>query len=175
MAFAQNNIDRIRFDDPVTLLTKQNAKLLERGWAGYFSREIFTAINEQRFAVLFSEEKRGRYNASVNYIVSMLILKDMFRLKDSAVVQAVTFDLRFKYALNCSSIPNSPASAPSLARFRKKVAAYKRKTGIDLLEEEYNALGEPIRIMLSRYRIKPAAGSRIAVFKKATVKKVKQK
>ena len=105
----------------------------------------------------------------------MLILKDMFKLTDSGVVQSAVFDLRFKYALNCSSLPNSPVSAPSLARFRTKVSAYKRKTGVDLLEEEYNSLQEPLRNMLKRYRIKPAAGSRLAAFKPQQAKKKKQK
>ncbi len=161
MAFSQNNISTIRFDDPVTLLTKQNKAILERSWAGCFAREIFPLINEKRFAVLFCEERKGRYNTSVNYIVSMLILKELFKLTDNAVVQAAVFDLRFKYALNCSSVPNSPVSAPSLARFRRKIAAYKKKTGVDLLDEEYLALKEPILKLIKRYRIKPLGNGKI--------------
>lgn len=164
MAFSQNNIDRIRFDDPVTLLTEQNRRLLDKSWAGYFSREIFPKIDEARFAVLFCEERKGRYNVSVNHIVSMLILKELLRMTDGGIVQSVTFDLRFKYALNCTNNPNSPVSASSLARFRAKAAAYKRKTGADLIAEEYEALKEPLTKMIGRYRMKPAAGGRLASF-----------
>ena len=49
-------------------------KPIELSWAKVFADEIFPAIDEKRFSVLYSD-KASRPNTPVNVIVSALIIK----------------------------------------------------------------------------------------------------
>ena len=46
-------------------------------WAKIFADELFPAIDEKRFSVLYSEQE-SRPNTPVNVIVGALIIKEMF-------------------------------------------------------------------------------------------------
>lgn len=51
-------------------------KPIELSWAKVFADEIFPAIDEKRFSVLYSD-KASRPNTPVNVIVSALIIKEL--------------------------------------------------------------------------------------------------
>ena len=57
-------------------------KVLERSWAKIFADEIFPAIDEERFSVLYSENDATRPNTPVNVIVGALIIKELFDYSD---------------------------------------------------------------------------------------------
>ena len=67
-------------------LTERERKCLEKSWAKVFSDEIFPAIDEDRFRVLYSENA-SRPNTPVNIIVGALILKEIFDLSDDEMVE----------------------------------------------------------------------------------------
>ena len=50
---------------------------VKRPWAKIFADELFPAIDEKRFSVLYSEQE-SRPNTPVNVIVGALIIKEMF-------------------------------------------------------------------------------------------------
>jgi len=56
-------------------LTAREQKALEKSWAKVFADEIFPAIDEKRFSVLYSD-KTSRPNTPVNVIVGALICKN---------------------------------------------------------------------------------------------------
>lgn len=56
-------------------------KPIELSWAKVFADEIFPAIDEKRFSVLYSD-KASRPNTPVNVIVSALIIKELFDYSD---------------------------------------------------------------------------------------------
>ena len=58
-------------------LTERERKALENSWAKIFADEIFPAIDEERFSVLYSD-KASRPNAPVNVIIGALIIKELF-------------------------------------------------------------------------------------------------
>lgn len=49
----------------------------QKPWAKIFADELFPAIDEKRFSVLYSEQE-SRPNTPVNVIVGALIIKEMF-------------------------------------------------------------------------------------------------
>ena len=66
MSFKTNNCQQLSFDDSFMNLTERERKALENSWAKIFDDEIFPAIDEERFSVLYSDKalrKRFTLNA----------------------------------------------------------------------------------------------------------------
>jgi len=68
MAFKTNDCQQLSFDDSFISLTEREKKALEKSWAKIFADEIFPAIDEERFSVLYSD-KASRANTPVNVII----------------------------------------------------------------------------------------------------------
>ena len=134
MAFRENAHQQLSVFDRVNRLTERERKTLEKSWAKVFADDIFTAIDETRFSVLYSE-KASRPNTAVNVIVGALIIKELFGLSDDEVVENLMLDIHFQYALHTTSFAEQPLSDKSLSRFRKRCYAYEATTGIDLFHD----------------------------------------
>ncbi|MDD6037026.1 MAG: hypothetical protein PUC30_12730 [Lachnospiraceae bacterium] len=61
---------------------------MEKSWAKIFAQEILTAIDEERFSVLYSD-KASRPNALVNVIIGALIIKELFDYFDDEIVENI--------------------------------------------------------------------------------------
>ena len=84
MSFKENAYQQMPFTDNFSELTAREQKALEKSWAKVFADEIFPAIDEKRFSVLYSA-KASRPNTPVNVIVGALIIKELllsFHLTD---------------------------------------------------------------------------------------------
>lgn len=92
-----------------------------------FADEIFPAIDEKRFAVLYSD-KVSRPNSPVNVIIGALIIKEMFGYSDDEMVANLMLDLHLQYALHTTSFEEQPLSDKSLSRFRKRCYTMKGST-----------------------------------------------
>ena len=87
MSFRTNDSQQISMFDSFNLLTEREQKALVRSWAKVFAEEIFPTIDEERFSVLYSEDKASRPNTPVNIIIGALILKELLNLSDDEVVE----------------------------------------------------------------------------------------
>ena len=87
------------FTDSFSGLTAREQKALEKSWAKVFADEIFPAIDEKRFSVLYSD-KASRPNTPVNVIVGALIIKELFDYSDDEMVENLMLDFRIQYALH---------------------------------------------------------------------------
>ena len=134
MSFVENNSTQISFDDSTISLTEREKRFLDKSWAKSFADNIFPAINEENFAVLYSD-KASRPNTPVNIIISSLILKELMALTDDEIVEALMFDIRFQYALHTTSFKEQPLSDRTLSRFRERCLTYEAITGIDLVKD----------------------------------------
>ena len=56
MSFKENSYQQISFSDSFSGLTAREQKALENSWAKVFADEIFPAIDEKRFSVLYSDK-----------------------------------------------------------------------------------------------------------------------
>jgi len=134
MAFVGNNSNQITFDDSTISLTERERKFLNKSWAKPFADNIFPAIEEENFSVLYSD-KASRPNTPVNIIISALILKELLGLTDDEIVESLIFDVRFQHALHTSSFKEQPLSDRTLSRFRERCLAYEAISGIDLVKD----------------------------------------
>lgn len=141
MSFRKNDYQQLSMFDSVNGLTLREQKALERSWASLFANEIFPAIDEERFAVLYSD-KASRPNTPVNVIIGALILKELFDLSDDEVVEDLLHDPRFQYALHTTSFEEQPISDKTLSRFRQRCYDYEQLHGVDLYKDCVLDLGK---------------------------------
>ena len=119
MSFKTNSCQQISLEDSFLNLTAREKKALENSWAQVFADEIFPAIDEERFSVLYSE-KGSRPNTPVNVIIGALIIKELFDYSDDELVENLMLDLHLQYALHTTSCAEQPLSDKTLSRFRKR-------------------------------------------------------
>ena len=96
MSFKTNDCHQLSLDDSFITLTERERKALEKSWAKIFADEIFPAIDEERFSVLYSD-KVSRPNAPVNVIIGALIIKELFDYSDDEIVENLMLDLHLHH------------------------------------------------------------------------------
>ena len=134
MSFKENACQQISFTDSFSGLTAREQKALENSWAKVFADEIFPAIDEKRFSVLYSDNA-SRPNTPVNVIVGALIIKELFDYSDDEMVENLMLDFRFQYALHTTSFEEQPLSDKTLTRFRKRCYDYETLYNKDLYHD----------------------------------------
>ena len=142
MAFIKNSRQQIGMEDKTLGLTERENRMLSKSWADAFSKYIFPKINEDRFSVLYSDNRASRPNAPVNVIVGSLILKELFNNTDEENMYSIMFDVRYKYALHTTSYKEQPISDRTPSRFRERLYWYEKETGKDLMKEEMESLAD---------------------------------
>jgi len=149
MAFVLNTNYQLTLNDRFNNLTEREKKVLENSWAKPFAEHIFPAINEERFAVLYSSNPASRPNTPINVIIGASIIKEIQNLSDDEILEGLMFDTRIQYALHTTSAEEQPMSDRTLSRFRFKVYEYEKETGIDLMKEEILNLSREIAKLMN--------------------------
>ena len=140
MSFRKNDVQQISMFDSFNTLTPREQKALENSWAKVFAEEVFPAIDESRFSVLYSN-KASRPNTPVNVIVGSLLLKELFDISDDEVEENLLLDPRYQYALHTTSFDEQPISDKTLSRFRARCYDYEQLHGVDLYHDCVAELG----------------------------------
>lgn len=140
MAFRTNEFQQMSLTDEFYNLTPRTKRIVEKSWAKDFADIVFPAINEERFAPLYSSNKASRSNTPVNIIVGALMIKAMTGQSDDELFESICCDVRYKYALHTTSFEEQPISDRTFSRFRERLYLYQQETGSDLLTEEMKHL-----------------------------------
>ena len=132
--FQLNNKEQLTFRGNTPFeMSPREVKNLEESWAGVFAEHIFPAIDEEPFAVLYSD-KPSRPNTPVNILVGAHIIKELLDVSDAEVVQGLMMDVRYRHALHTEHCREQPLSDRSLDRFRSALYDYATThKGVDLL------------------------------------------
>ena len=95
---------------------------LESSWARLFRLEVLPLLlkNEDRYAMLYG--KTGRPNFSVARLLGLCLLQELSNLSDQQALDAFSFDIRWRYALDVSD-EEDYLSRRSLVEFRRRLAA----------------------------------------------------
>lgn len=154
MSFRTNDCQQISLNDKLMNLTEREKKALNKSWAKVFADEIFPAIDEERFSVLYSD-KASRPNTPVNVIIGALIIKELFDYSDDEIVGNLMLDLHLQYALHTTSYDEQPLSDKTLSRFRKRCYDHETLHGVDLYRDCVKDLsGKIAKIMKLNGRIR---------------------
>jgi hypothetical protein len=120
-------------------LPEKQRKCLENSWAGAFYTEFFSRIDEQSFAVLYSE-KDSRPNVPVNVLVGLEALKAGFGWSDQELYEHFCYDLQVRYALGYDRLGDGDFEIRSLYYFRERLSKYNADHGINLLEKAFEQI-----------------------------------
>ncbi len=148
MAFKSNDCQQLFFDDSFIALTEREKKALEKSWAKIFADEIFPAIDEERFSVLYSD-KASRSNTPVNVIIGALIIKELFDYSDDEIAENLMPDLHLQHALHTTSFVEQPVSDKTLSRMEliytciSKLVIYLTKKQPDIISGQLEHYADP--------------------------------
>ncbi len=142
--FVPNSHQQLSLYDSFKDLPKYLQEYLLNSWAHTFQEIIFPAIEEERFALLYSD-KGSRPNTPVNIIISCLVIKELFNLTDERLIANVHLSMEYQYALRLTSEKRPPISKNTFSNFRERVTDYYKETGTDLIQQEVESLADLIR------------------------------
>lgn len=117
-------------------LPKELRERLENSWAQTFRDEVFFRIDEERFAVLYSDQP-SRPNTPVNVLVGMDILKTSLGWSDEELYDHVCFDILTRHALALDELDMALFNIRTLYNFRKRQRRYAEETGINLTQQAF--------------------------------------
>jgi len=117
-------------------LPEKQRKRLENSWAGTFYREFFCRIDEEAFAVLYSEVD-SRPNVPVNVLVGLEALKAGFGWSDQEMYEHFCYDLQVRYALGYDRLGDGDFEIRTVYYFRERLSKYNAETGLNLLEKAF--------------------------------------
>jgi hypothetical protein len=104
---------------------------LEESWAGTFYRDVFVRIDEEPFAVLYSDEP-SRPNIPINILTGLDWLKSAFGWNDEEMYHHFCFDLQVRYALGIRNLGEDHFELRTMYNFRRRVARHMQETGENL-------------------------------------------
>lgn len=148
MSFRTNSSQQISFDDSFGALTERERRVLAGSWAQVFADEVFPAIDEARFAVLYDGSAASRPNTPVNVVVGAMVIKELFGYTDDELVEALMFDVRLQWALHTTSFREQPLSDKTLSRFRRRCMEHEAETGEDLWRDCVKDLAAKVARMM---------------------------
>jgi hypothetical protein len=117
-------------------LTPKTRKRLEQSWAGVFRREFYERLDEELFAVLYSDIP-SRPNVPINVLVSLEALKAGFGWSDEEMQDAYLFDVQVRYAVGYDNLGEGEFELRTVYNFRKRVCEHMQKTGENLIEKAF--------------------------------------
>ena len=105
-----------------TQISPSLRKRLESSWAHFFRNEILPILlkHEDQYAMLYG--KTGRPNFSVARLLGLCLLQELNNLSDQQALDALGFDIRWRYALEVSD-EDDYLSRRSLVEFRRRLVA----------------------------------------------------
>jgi hypothetical protein len=83
----------------VNELPEEQREYLNTSWAGVFYREFFCRLDEEPFAVLYSDLP-SRPNFPVNVLVGLEYLKAGFGWSDKEMYEAFLYNMQVRYGVS---------------------------------------------------------------------------
>ena len=117
-------------------LPKTQLKRLKESWAATFYHEFFTRIEENLFAVLYSDEP-SRPNIPINVLMGLETLKSGFGWSDEELYDAFCYNMQVRYALGYRDLKEGHFELRTLYYFRNRITQYMQRTGINLIEKAF--------------------------------------
>ena len=117
-------------------LPEKQRKRLENSWAGTFYKEFFCRIDEESFAVLYSD-KDSRPNVPVNVLIGLEALKSGYGWSDLELYENYCYNLQLRYALGYDRLGDGDFEIRTLYYFRERLSRYNAEHGINLLEKAF--------------------------------------
>jgi Transposase DDE domain/Transposase domain (DUF772) len=128
-------------------LPKTKLKKLMKSREHDFYKLVFSKIKEDDFAVLF-DQGYSRPNASVNSLVSSIILLNHNGWTTQQLFDRIDFDILTRTALGLDTLEDSPFCPATFFNFQNRLLSHFVETGENLLERVFDHLtGEQLKTL----------------------------
>lgn len=117
---------------------KQRVRL-ENSWAGTFYREFFCRIDDEAFAVLYSDLPSSP-NVPINVLIGLEALKAGFGWSDAELYDNYCYDLQVRYALGYDRLGDGDFEIRTFYYFRERLSKHNIKEGMNLLEKAFEKI-----------------------------------
>ena len=117
----------------VSTLREELRQWLEASWASTFYEELFSRIDENIFAVLYSN-KASRPNTPVNILLGLEMLKDGNGWTDEEMYSNFCYNVQVRYALGLHSLDEGHFRLRTMYNFRQRLVQHMQATGENLVE-----------------------------------------
>ena len=114
---------------------------LEESWAGTFYRDVFLRIDEDPFAVLYSDEP-SRPNTPINILTGLDWLKSAFGWSDEEMYHHFCYDLQVRYALGIRNLGEDHFELRTMYNFRRRVTQHMQETGENLYAQALEQIAD---------------------------------
>ncbi len=131
----------------VDQLSPKLQKRLKDSWAETFYKEFFSRLDEEPFAVLYSEIP-SRPNIPVNVLVGFEVLKAGFGWSDEELYDAFCYtilaqgNLQVRYALGYRDIREGEFDLRTIYNFRERLSRHMQETGINLIAKAFEQVSD---------------------------------
>jgi hypothetical protein len=136
----------------ISSLPEKILKRLEASWAGTFYEQVFVRIDEDRFAVLYSDEA-SRPNTPVNVLVGLEILKSGFGWSDEEMYDHFCYDVQVRLALGYRELGEGHFELRTMYNFRQRLSQHMQETGENLFEQVFEQITDE---QLAAFELKTA-------------------
>jgi len=123
----------------ISSLPAKIRKRLEASWAGTFYHHVFVRIDEDRFAVLYSNEP-SRPNTPINVLSGLEILKSGFGWSDEEMYDHFCYDVQVRYALGYRDLGEGHFELRTMYNFRQRLSQHMQETGENLFEQVFEQI-----------------------------------
>jgi hypothetical protein len=123
----------------VNQLPERQKERLENSWAGVFYREFFCRIEEELFAVLYSDQP-SRPNVAVNVLVGLEFLKSGMGWSDEELYDAFLYNVQVRYGLGYHELGEGEFDLRTLYYFRQRLSQHMQKKGQNLLDQAFEKI-----------------------------------
>ncbi len=104
-------------------LPAKQRERLEESWAGVFYEEVFSRIDEEIFAILYSD-KASRPNIPVNVLVGLEILKDGNGWTDEEMYSNFCYNVQVRYGLGLHNLDEGHFELRTTYNFRRRLVEH---------------------------------------------------
>lgn len=124
-----------------TFMDSRIQEELKRSWASLFYELVFSRIDENKFASLYSSET-GRPNFPVNILLSLEFIKHMKNYTDEELIEQYRFNYLIMYAVGKRNLGESYFAPRTLYEFRERIYNYTKAhpEEEDMIFSQFNAL-----------------------------------
>jgi hypothetical protein len=134
----EGHFQKRMFSD-LNLLPAKVRERLENSWANTFYWEFFMRLDEDIFAVLYSQEA-SRPNVPVNVLVGLETLKAGNGWSDQEMYDAICFDVQVRYALGYVELGEGHFELRTMYNFRNRISNHMQATGENLIEKAFEQI-----------------------------------
>jgi len=125
----------------INSLPEKQQERLKESWADTFYHEHFMRIEEDPFAVLYSDEP-SRPNIAVNVLAGLETLKSGFGWSDEEMYDHFCYDVQVRYALGYRDLSAGHFELRTMYNFRHRITKHMQETGENLFDQAFEQIAD---------------------------------